>query len=322
VEIISRQVRQMARMVDDLLDVSRITHGRIKLEQRPVDLSSVIAAAVEAVGPTVLERQHRLKVVSGLPLAVRGDAARLQQCVVNLLSNAAKYTDPGGDIGVQLARDGDEAVVSVQDSGAGIAPDVLPVVFDLFVQSARTLDRAQGGLGIGLSVVRRLIEMHGGRVGARSAGVGQGATFEFRLPLLPASTTVAEHRAEDMAAPPCRVLLIDDNEDAAESLALVLRADGHEVRTGFSAQDALDMAPAWLPQVLLLDIGLPGMDGYEVARRLRADPALAGVRLVALTGYGQPEDVQRSRQAGFDDHLVKPVDMATLAGAMRRAMPD
>ncbi|MFG6415983.1 ATP-binding protein [Roseateles sp. DC23W] len=315
VEIVHRQVQQMARMVDDLLDVSRITHGRIELECRPVALSAVIAAAVEASGPAMLERGHRLQVVSGLPLTVLGDAARLQQCVVNLLSNAAKYTDPGGDIRVELTRAGDDAVLCVQDSGAGIPADVLPVVFDLFVQSTRTLDRAQGGLGIGLSVVRRLVEMHGGRVAASSLGAGHGATFEIRLPLSAAMPAVVLEVPAPL--PARRVLLIDDNEDAAESLAMMLSLDGHEVRTGFSAEAALKMALDWLPDVVLLDIGLPGMDGYEVARRLRAAAPAAPMRLVALTGYGQPEDRQRSARAGFDMHLVKPVALEALADALR-----
>ncbi|MEO6281347.1 ATP-binding protein [Roseateles sp.] len=315
VEIINRQVQQMTRMVDDLLDVSRITHGRIELECRPVDLAAVIASAVEAGAPAMQERRHRLTVAVPAPLpglAVLGDAARLEQCVVNLLANAAKYTDPGGDIRVDLRREGDTAIIRVQDSGAGIAPDVLAGVFDLFVQSARTLDRAQGGLGIGLSVVRRLVEMHGGHVSASSPGVGGGASFEIRLPL---TTLAAPAAALAPAAgpPPRRVLLIDDNEDAAESMAWMLRADGHEVQIGFSAEDALTLAVAWRPDVVLLDIGLPRMDGYEVARRLRADPAAAPMRLVALTGYGRQEDLQRSAQAGFDGHLVKPVGMEALA---------
>ncbi len=319
-EIIDRQVQQMVRMVDDLLDVSRITHGRIELERRPVDLAAVIALAVEAVTPTMLERRHRLTVQAGVPLTVQGDAARLQQCLVNLLSNAAKYTDAGGDVAVELACEAEEAVLRVSDSGAGIAPDVLPVVFDLFVQSARTLDRAQGGLGIGLSVVRRLVEMHGGSVTASSPGLGQGATFEMRLPLSP-QPAAAQMPPHSALAAPRRVLLIDDNQDAAESLAMMLAADGHDVRTGFSAADALALAASWPPDVVLLDIGLPGMDGYEVARRLRAGPA--PMRLVALTGYGQPEDMQRSAAAGFDGHLVKPVSMVALAEAIRpAAMPE
>jgi PAS domain S-box-containing protein len=318
VEIIDRQVHQMARMVDDLLDVSRITHGRIELDRRPVDLAGVVAAAVEAAGPAMGERRHRLRVASGPGLTVLGDAARLQQCVVNLLSNAAKYTDPGGDIELALQRDAAEAVIRVTDSGAGIAPDMLPVVFDLFVQSARTLDRAQGGLGIGLSVVRRLIEMHGGRVGASSPGVGKGSTFEIRLPLS-AGAPAAEVAASSAGPVRRRILVIDDNRDAADSLALMLRADGHEVRAGFSAEDALALARDWRPEVLLLDIGLPVMDGYEVARRLRADAPTAGLRLVALTGYGQPQDIQRSAAAGFDAHLVKPVSLQALAEAIAPA---
>ncbi|MGQ3095816.1 MAG: ATP-binding protein [Roseateles sp.] len=320
VEIINRQVKQMTRMVDDLLDVSRITHGRIELEHAPVALAAIVASALEAVVPAMQERRHRLKVVEGPPLTVRGDAARLQQCLVNLLSNAAKYTDPGGDITVELAREGDEAVLQVRDSGAGIAADMLPAVFDLFVQSSRTLDRAQGGLGLGLSIVRRLVEMHGGRVSARSRGVGQGATFEIRLPLSK-QLAVAELPAQAATNPPRRVLLIDDNVDAAESLAMMLRADGHEVRTGFSAPDALAMAKAWRPDVALLDIGLPGMDGYEVARRLRAELPAAPLRLVALTGYGRPEDMQRSTAAGFDGHLVKPVGLDALAQAIQPTAP-
>ncbi len=313
VEIVDRQVQQMTRMVDDLLDVSRITHGRIELERQPVDLAAVVGAAVEAVGPALQERGHQLQVLAGVPLTVLGDAARLQQCLVNLLSNAAKYTDPGGRIRVELLREGEQAVMRVQDSGVGIAPDMLPVIFDLFVQSVRTLDRAQGGLGIGLSVVRRLVEMHGGRVSACSAGTGEGSSFEIRLPLLHRSP-VAAPAPVAAADVPRRVLLIDDNEDAAESLAMMLRADGHEVRTGFGPQDALTLAADWQPDVVLLDIGLPGMDGYEVARRLRA--AGTSARLVALTGYGQPEDMQRSAEAGFDDHLVKPVGLAALARAI------
>jgi PAS domain S-box-containing protein len=316
VEIVDRQVQQMARMVDDLLDVSRITHGRIELECAPVELAAVVAAAVDAATPAMTERRHRLVVSTQAGLGVLGDAARLQQCVVNLLSNAAKYTDPGGEIRLSLGREGDGAVIRVTDSGVGIPPDVLPHVFDLFVQSARTLDRAQGGLGIGLSIVKRLVEMHGGGVAASSAGAGAGATFEIRLPLstlpLPAAGPALE-----MVGDRRRVLVIDDNEDAAESLAMMLRLDGHEVCTGFGADDALRLADDWAPDLVLLDIGLPAMDGYEVARRLRARPRAAALRLVALTGYGQPDDLRRSAEAGFDDHLVKPVNLDALARVMR-----
>jgi PAS domain S-box-containing protein len=322
-EIIDRQVQQMARMVDDLLDVSRITHGRIELAREPVDLGAVIASAVEAGAPAMQERGHRLQLQlpAGPALVVQGDAARLQQCVVNLLSNAAKYTDPGGDVALSLAREGDEAVIRVRDSGAGIPADVLPVVFDLFVQSARTLDRAQGGLGIGLSVVRRLVEMHDGRVAASSAGIGCGSTFEIRLPLTSAAATAAAARP-DGGDNRRRILVIDDNIDAAESLAMMLAADGHEVHTGFGADDALQMVPALRPDVVLLDIGLPVMDGYQVARRLRAGAGVPGLRLIALTGYGQPEDRRRSAEAGFDDHLVKPVGIDALARALGSGGPN
>ncbi|MDR7332669.1 ATP-binding protein [Roseateles asaccharophilus] len=316
VDIVDRQVQQMARMVDDLLDVSRITHGRIELECAPVDLAGVVAAAVDAASPAMTERRHRLTVSTQAGLHVLGDAARLQQCVVNLLSNAAKYTDAGGEIQLSLLREGDWAVVRVADSGVGIPPEMLPSVFDLFVQSTRTLDRAQGGLGIGLSIVKRLVEMHGGRAAASSAGVGAGATFEIRLPLSTLPLPVAD-TPPATARDSRRVLVIDDNEDAAESLAMMLRLDGHEVCTGFGADDALRLADEWVPDLVLLDIGLPVMDGYEVARRLRARPQAATLRLVALTGYGQPDDLRRSAEAGFDGHLVKPVDLDALARVMR-----
>jgi CheY-like chemotaxis protein len=262
------------------------------------------------------ERCHRLAVRTVAGLRVQGDAERLQQCVVNLLSNAAKYTDAGGDIELTLGREAGEAVIRVTDNGAGIAPDMQPVVFDLFVQSARTLDRAQGGLGIGLSIVRRLVEMHGGRVAVHSAGVGQGASFEIRLPCVAAPAPLPAEPVQAAAAAR-RVLVIDDNQDAAESLALLLRLDGHEVCCGYSAADALAMAQAWAADVVLLDIGLPDMDGYELARRLRAELPPTPLRLVAVTGYGQPEDLRRSVEAGFDDHLVKPVGPDALARVLR-----
>jgi PAS domain S-box-containing protein len=317
VGIVDRQVQQLSRMVDDLLDVSRINRGRIELDRQPVDLSAVVSAAVEAAEPAIRQRRHELSVRSGLPIIVFGDAARLQQCLVNLLANAAKYTDPGGRIEIELAQDEAGAVVRVADNGAGIAPDLLPHVFELFVQSDRTLDRSLGGLGIGLSVVKRLVEMHGGAVGARSDGVGRGATFEIRLPL--ADTALLERDAKpEPPAAPCKVLVVDDNRDAAESLALVLEACGHAVRVAFGSEEALAVAPAWRPDLVLLDIGLPGMDGYEVARRLRAEPALSEAELVALTGYGQPSDRQRAREAGFSHHLVKPAPLEEIQRLLRR----
>jgi PAS domain S-box-containing protein len=318
--IIERQVRQLNRMVDDLLDVSRITRGRIELEHRPVDLGAVIAAAVEAAEPLIRERRHQLGVRTGLPLVVTGDAARLQQCIVNLLANAAKYTDEGGRIDVELQREQDRAIVRVSDNGAGIAPELLPSVFELFVQADRTLDRSQGGLGIGLSVVKRLVEMHGGQVRAHSEGVGRGATFEIRLPL--ATGAAAQEEGSGVLRPPHkRVLIVDDNRDAAESLAMLLEADGQEVRIAHDGPGALARAADWAPDLVLLDIGLPGMDGYEVAQRLRAGNARTPMVVVALTGYGQPADRQRARAAGFDHHLVKPAPLQELQRIIESLVP-
>jgi CheY-like chemotaxis protein len=257
--------------------------------------------------------QHEVSVLANSrALYVNGDMARLVQCVVNILTNAAKYTDMQGKIRVETRAEGTDAVVTVMDSGVGIAPELLPRVFDLFVQGARTLDRSLGGLGIGLSVARRLIEMHGGRLTAASAGVGQGATFEIRLPRLERPHETAAD-SQEVNVVPRRILIVDDNADAANSLALVLSLDGHVTEAVYSATEALSRADSFRPEVILLDIGLPEMDGYQVARHLRQRPALAGIRIVALTGYGQSEDVKRAREVGFDDHLTKPVDFTALA---------
>ena len=317
VDVIRRQSRQLTRMVDDLLDVSRITRGRIELERRPVDLAVVVSWAVEAVQPAMRERRHVLSVDATLPLTVIGDAARLQQCLVNLLTNAAKYTEPGGRIGVSLLTDAGQAVIIVTDNGSGIGPDLLPVVFDLFVQSERTLDRAQGGLGIGLSVVRRLVEMHEGSVDAESAGLGLGSTFRIRLPLALAEAASAEPAPP--AAAPCggRILVVDDNQDAAELLALNLEMDGHEVKVITRPEYAVAAVLDWRPEAVLLDIGMPGIDGYEVARRLRQEPQLTGLHIIALTGYGQPDDTQRARDVGFDGHLVKPAPLESIAAMLQ-----
>ncbi|MET0333564.1 MAG: ATP-binding protein, partial [Rhizobacter sp.] len=312
VGIVNRQALQLTRLVDDLLDVSRITRGRIELERKVLDLATVVAPALEAVDGLMAERKHRVTLVPSLePLSVLGDAARLQQCVVNLLTNAAKYTDPGGQLELRTRREGDEAVLTVTDNGVGIAKDLLPAVFDLFVQSERTLDRSLGGLGIGLSVVKGLVELHGGSVVARSNGLGTGASFEVRLPVtMHGQASGTDERPA--TATGRKVLVVDDNRDAADSLALMLSFDDHDVRTVFGPEEALTVAAEWLPEIVLLDIGLPGMDGYEVARRLRASPKTARTQLVALTGYGQPEDRRKAIEAGFDDHLVKPASAQDL----------
>ena len=310
--IVKRQVGHLTRLVDDLLDVSRITQGRIELRRRPLQLSEVIAQAVETVEPMFRDKQHRVTVTSGYTaLQVYGDPARLVQCVENILTNAAKYTDSQGDIHIESRGEDGMAVLTITDNGVGIAPDLLPRVFDLFVQSQRTLDRAQGGLGIGLCVVKRLIQMHGGTVTAASAGLGCGSTFEFRLPLIvPGHVHHAEEPIPEV--PPQRILIVDDNKDVAESLAMLLTLEKHDVVSVYAPRAALERYPVLQPDVVLMDIGLPEIDGYELARRLRALPGRATVRFIALTGYGQSEDRQRAREAGFDAHLVKPVDLATL----------
>jgi signal transduction histidine kinase len=313
VAMVKRQVTQLTRLVDDLLDVSRITQGRVELQCRPLEVGNVINQAIETVEPLFQSRRHEVSIISSYrALYVNGDMARLVQCVVNILTNAAKYTDAGGKIRIETRAEEGAVVITVADSGAGIPPELLPRVFDLFVQGERTLDRSLGGLGVGLSVARRLIEMHGGRLTAASPGLGEGATFEIRLPRLERFADGVAH-GDRLKAPPKRILIVDDNADSANSLAQVLGLDGHVAEPVYSGVEALRRAVEFKPEVVLLDLGLPEMDGYEVARRLRATPDLAKVRIVALTGYGQLEDVQRTREAGFDEHLTKPLDFGALA---------
>jgi signal transduction histidine kinase/DNA-binding response OmpR family regulator len=309
--MLQRQAKHLTRLVDDLLDVSRITQGRIELKRHRVRIADVIAQAVETVEPTSKEKGQTIRISSSGNPWVHADHARLVQCLVNVLMNAVKYTQPGGAIRVNSLVQGGEAVLSIVDNGAGISAELLPHVFDLFVQSERTLDRAQGGLGVGLSVVKRLIEMHAGRVSACSAGPGRGATIEIRLPLA-AEAEEPHHAAAAHEIVPRRVLVLDDNADAVDSLGMLLQLDGHEVLCTYNSREALEKVQGFRPDAVLLDIGLPEIDGYEVARRLRALPDLEGVRLIALTGYGQAEDRQRVKAAGFDDHLTKPVDFEAL----------
>ena len=323
-----RQVGHLARLVDDLLDVSRISRGQIALNKEPTELKAVASRAIETVRPMINGRNHRLEVqLPAEPLWLEADPLRLEQVLVNLLQNAAKYTPPGGriDLTVEAARGRqppEEVAIRVRDTGIGIAPDLLPAVFDLFVQADRSLDRSQGGLGIGLTLVKNLVELHGGSIAALSEGLGKGSEFVAWLPLVPAPTVPALPTSR--AAPnPCRVLVVDDNVDAAQSLALLLQTTGHEVHTSHDGVTALENARDWRPEVVLLDIGLPRMDGYEVARRLRADARLEKALLVALTGYGQDEDRRLSQEAGFDAHLTKPIDMTELETLMaQRATAD
>jgi PAS domain S-box-containing protein len=316
VDVIKRQVTQLTRLVDDLLDVSRITQGRIELTREPLELGAIIAQAIETVEPLLREKQHKVSIVSSYQLLhVNGDNARLVQCVSNILTNAAKYTDPNGEIRVRSYAEGSTAVVEISDNGIGIPAELLPRIFDLFVQGDRALDRSQGGLGIGLSVVRRLVEMHGGQVLVRSAGIGQGSSFAIRLPLI--DRPGASHgEPEHIAAARKRVLIVDDNQDAADTLAMLLQLDGHETQAVYTSREALEQGQSFHPDIMLLDIGLPEMNGYEVARKLRSQPALKAIRLIAVTGYGQAVDRVRAREAGFDDHLMKPVESAALARAL------
>jgi signal transduction histidine kinase len=320
-EIIERQIQHLVRLVDDLLDVSRINRNRIELRKDRVELATVFARAVETAQPAIDAQGHKLNVsLPALPILVEGDLVRLAQVISNLLLNAAKYTDKAGHIWLSGAREQDEAVVRVRDTGVGIDADLLPEIFDLFVQSNRSLARSQGGLGIGLTLVKRLVELHGGSVHANSAAPGQGSEFVVRLPALPENPVhaVAMLESQDIgrAANPRRVLVVDDNVDAAASAAMLLRFLGHEVETAHDGNAALAAAAHFRPEVAFLDIGLPGMSGYDLAKAFRAQPEFARLLLVALTGYGKEEDRRMSQEAGFDRHMIKPVDPAALAGLL------
>jgi signal transduction histidine kinase/CheY-like chemotaxis protein len=315
-DVIGRQVRQLTRLVEDLLDISRIASGKVRLRKEPVELAGVVERAVETSRPAIAARRHEL--IEGMPagpLWVDADPVRLAQVVANLLNNAAKYTEERGHIRLTVGREGGEAVVRVGDDGIGIGPAELAGVFDLFAQGTAAADRSAGGLGVGLALVRTLVELHGGSVTAHSDGPGQGSEFVVRLPALEGPPVARGETGEQQAPvrpPACRILVVDDNQDGTEMLALLLRHEGHDVQTAADGPTALEVAGAFRPDMVLLDIGLPGMDGHAVARRLRQADAGKGMVLVAVTGYGQDEDRRRSRDAGFDHHLVKPVDIATL----------
>lgn len=314
--IIKRQAIQLTRLVDDLLDISRITRGLIELKRQPVELNSIVNGALDTVDPIIREKRHRVSLVSEeRRVYVDGDPARLLQCVVNVLTNAAKYTDPGGAIGIELMVRSGQCILTISDTGTGIAPELLPRIFDPFVQSERTLDRSEGGLGIGLAVVRRLVQMHGGSVTARSDGLGLGSTFELQFSHVEAPE-VQKDGLPAATRSPRRVLIVDDNVDAAEALALTLKLEGHETESVHSSREVLKRIDSFRPEVILLDIGLPEMNGYELAREIRSRTHLNGLRLIALTGYGQADDRRLALQAGFDEHLVKPVDFDDLSSAL------
>jgi PAS domain S-box-containing protein len=309
-EMMERQVRHMVRLVDDLLDVSRITRGKVQLRPEPLEVSTLIERVSEEARPIMDGKGHAFSVLlPAEPLVLDGDPTRLDQVLLNLLQNAAKFTGPGGRIELAASRDGDGVRISVRDTGIGIEPELLPRIFEPFMQADHSLDRSQGGLGVGLTLARSLVEMHGGTLTASSEGPGRGSEFVVWLPIRrePVASPDPEGGAGERKGPGRRVLVVDDNRDSAESIALLAEIWGHEVRTALDGPSALEIAAAYRPEVILLDIGLPGMDGYEVARRLR-QRAGGGPVLVAMTGYGMEEDRRRSREAGFDHHLVKPVD--------------
>ncbi len=312
--MIERQVTQLTRLVDDLLEVSRIATGRVLLRLDRVAVNAIVERAVDSTRSLIEERNHQLTVLlPPEPIWLFADAARLEQVFVNLLTNAAKYTDKGGTLGVTVEEVGHECVVAVRDTGCGIAPEILPKVFELFTQAERSLDRSQGGLGIGLALVQRLVEMHDGRVGAVSV-LGVGSEFVVNLPLLVASPEIPLV-VSAAARPPgasLRILIVDDNVDSTTSFAALLGAFGHDTRTAFDGLSAVEVALDYLPHVMLLDIGLPKLNGYEVAKRLRQQPTMANLLLVALSGYGTEADRMRAMEAGFDHHLAKPADFDKL----------
>jgi signal transduction histidine kinase len=307
-DLMQRQLTQMVRLVDDLLDVSRITTGKLEVRKQRVELQAVIRNAIETARPFIDMQRHSLEVrMPNEPLEIDADSTRLSQVFSNLLNNAAKYTPPGGRIELEAEREHGNALVRVRDNGIGIDPETLPRIFEMFVQADRSLERTQAGLGVGLTLARRLVELHGGRLSASSAGVGKGSVFTVCVPLAErAATEAVEAQTRADAAPRHRVLLADDNVDFVSTMAALLSAGGHDVRVAHDGAEALEVAREFNPEFAFLDIGMPKVNGYEVARRLR--DRTARCVLVAVTGWGQEDDRQRAREAGFDRHLVKPVD--------------
>lgn len=320
-DMMDRQVGQMVRLVDDLLDVSRISRGKIELRKERVELASVVHHAVEAAHSLYESMNHDLTVtLPSQPIYLNGDPTRLAQIVGNLLNNACKFTDTGGRIRLTVEREGEQAVIQVRDSGIGIAADQLPRIFDMFTQVDCSLERSTSGLGIGLSLVKNLVEMHGGTVEVHSAGLGQGSEFVVRLPVLADMPKPPPEPAVSEPTPTTarRILVVDDNRDSANSLAMLLKLTGHETHTAYDGLEAVESAATLRPDVVLLDIGLPKLNGYEAARQIRQQPWGKGMVLVALTGWGQAEDRQRSEQVGFDAHMVKPVDLDALRSLLAR----
>jgi len=306
--ILERQVSHLSHIVDDLLDVSRITRGKIRLQKQTADLNGMVLRALESARPLIDARGHAVELnFCAEKLFVEADATRIFQVALNLINNAAKYTPAGGRISISLNRENREAVLKVRDNGIGISPELLPKVFDLFIQGDRALDRSEGGLGVGLTIARRIVEMHGGSTMALSEGPGKGAEFVVRLPAVPAPAAAVPTQKSAQASVRRRVLVVDDHRDSADTLAILLTIMGHDVRTAYDGQEAIELAAQYRPEVVLLDIGLPAKSGYDVARELRNAHDRSQLILIAVSGYGQDDDRRRGREAGFDHHLVKPV---------------
>ena len=318
-DVILNQVKHLARLVDDLLDVARITRGKIRLRDEQVDLAAVLQRASDVVRPLIEDRRHEflVKLDSG-PLMVKGDTTRLEQIFTNLLTNAAKYTDPGGRIELNAHTEGETQFIQITDNGVGISEEMLPRVFDLFAQVDNSLDRSQGGLGIGLTISQRLVRLHGGTIAVASAGPGKGSVFTISLPTLGCGSTEVTLTSHEVPVvnpkAGAKILVVDDNQATATALADLLQLSGFEVRAAHDGFAAIDAVRKQSPEIVLLDIGLPGMDGYQVVQKLRTEEGLVDARIIAITGYGEDQARKRSREAGFDHHLVKPVDYDTLLG--------
>ena len=313
--VIARQSQHLSHIVDDLLDLRRVMSGKIVLSRQTLDLAAMVSNCFDTLKTTGRTLDYTFALDTTV-CWIDADPTRIEQIITNLLDNALKYTAPGGHIRIEVATRGDEVSLAVSDSGVGISPDLLPHVFDVFVQGESTLDRAQGGLGIGLALARQLIELHGGRIEAESVGPGAGSTFTVRLPVAPEPSQSAPSAGQEAAVGTYRILLIEDNDDGREMMATILGEYGHQVLEAADGIEGLRVAAATVPDIALVDIGLPSIDGYEVARRLRADPGTAQIRLIALTGYGLAEDQKRAAEAGFDRHLVKPVNFDHLLAAI------
>ena len=319
-QTIQRQTSQLSRLVDDLLDISRINLGKIELRREILDATTILDSAARTVTPLIEERKHVLEMtIARGNLWVDADPTRLEQIVVNLLNNAAKYSENGGHIRLSVGHEGGDIVIRVKDAGIGIPPEKLPEMFQLFTQADQSSARSEGGLGIGLTIVKKLIEMHGGGIIARSEGLGKGSEFVVRLPAAKSAAATPTTTGPTAAGRTFRILIVDDNVDTARSLAMLLTLTGHDVATAHSGPEAIEAALAHRPELVLLDIGLPGMDGYEVVKRLRQLPSCRNSVIVAASGYGQEEDYHRSTAAGFDYHLVKPIDFGALSSLFARA---